>query len=392
MATVARSHPVTSEPTSAHRKQATPPAITFWVVVGTWQARQHMAAGRTRASTAKAVEYLIFLQVVWVAIFVGVAISSRPQVPCLFIFGDSLVDNGNNNRILTLARANYMPYGIDFPAGVTGRFSNGLTAVDVLAKLLGFSDYVPAHGDHSPMDQQIESFRRTVPRMRRYLGGNANRVNRYLSRCIFSVGMGSNDYLNNYFMPYLYSTSYEYSPKTYADVLLEEYSRQLTELYDLGARKVAVWGVGQIGCIPYEIARLRGNDDGSGGRCNERINRAIARFNKGLKKLVRRFNDGQLPGANFVYINTYRSFHDLAQNADSYGFEVVDEGCCGVGRNNGQITCLPLQPPCDDRSKYIFWDAFHPTEAANIILANKSYSSNSPSDVYPINIRQLAMS
>lgn len=56
------------------------------------------------------------------------------QVPCFFIFGDSLVDNGNNNRLVTLSRANYRPYGIDFPQGVTGRFTNGRTYVDALGK------------------------------------------------------------------------------------------------------------------------------------------------------------------------------------------------------------------------------------------------------------------
>lgn len=59
----------------------------------------------------------------------------QSQVPCFFIFGDSLVDNGNNNGILTLARANYRPYGIDFPQGTTGRFTNGRTFVDALGKL-----------------------------------------------------------------------------------------------------------------------------------------------------------------------------------------------------------------------------------------------------------------
>ena len=58
------------------------------------------------------------------------------RVPCFFIFGDSLVDNGNNNDILTLARANYQPYGVDFPQGPTGRFSNGRTVVDVLGKCI----------------------------------------------------------------------------------------------------------------------------------------------------------------------------------------------------------------------------------------------------------------
>lgn len=59
---------------------------------------------------------------------------AQPQVPCYFIFGDSLVDNGNNNNIVSLAKANYMPYGIDFPGGPTGRFSNGKTSVDVIGK------------------------------------------------------------------------------------------------------------------------------------------------------------------------------------------------------------------------------------------------------------------
>lgn len=55
----------------------------------------------------------------------------KPEVPCFFIFGDSLLDNGNNNFLPTL-RVNYLPYGIDYPTGPTGRFCNGRTPVDVL--------------------------------------------------------------------------------------------------------------------------------------------------------------------------------------------------------------------------------------------------------------------
>lgn len=64
----------------------------------------------------------------------GCRVEAEPQVPCYFIFGDSLVDNGNNNEIASLARANYLPYGIDFPGGPTGRFSNGKTTVDEIGK------------------------------------------------------------------------------------------------------------------------------------------------------------------------------------------------------------------------------------------------------------------
>lgn len=56
--------------------------------------------------------------------------SGREMVPAMFIFGDSLIDNGNNNNLPSFAKANYFPYGIDFNGGPTGRFSNGYTMVD----------------------------------------------------------------------------------------------------------------------------------------------------------------------------------------------------------------------------------------------------------------------
>lgn len=87
------------------------------------------------------------------------------------------------------------------------------------------------------------------------------------------------------------------------------------QLYTLGARKAIVSAVGQIGCIPYQLARYHGN----GSRCNEKINMAISMFNSGLRKLVDRFNGGQLPGAKFVYLDSYQSTSDLYQNAASSG-------------------------------------------------------------------------
>jgi len=56
------------------------------------------------------------------------------KAPAMFIFGDSLIDNGNNNFIPSIAKANYEPYGIDF-GQPTGRFCNGLTVADFGGKL-----------------------------------------------------------------------------------------------------------------------------------------------------------------------------------------------------------------------------------------------------------------
>lgn len=64
------------------------------------------------------------------------------NVPAMFIFGDSLIDNGNNNNMASLAKANYFPYGIDFNGGPTGRFSNGYTIVDEIGTLFLFINFL----------------------------------------------------------------------------------------------------------------------------------------------------------------------------------------------------------------------------------------------------------
>lgn len=55
------------------------------------------------------------------------------KVPANFVFGDSLVDAGNNNYIMSLSKADYEPYGLDL-GGPTGRFTNGRTIVDIIGK------------------------------------------------------------------------------------------------------------------------------------------------------------------------------------------------------------------------------------------------------------------
>lgn len=55
------------------------------------------------------------------------------DIPATFVFGDSLLDAGNNNYILSLSKANFIPNGIDF-GWPSGRFTNGRTLVDILGK------------------------------------------------------------------------------------------------------------------------------------------------------------------------------------------------------------------------------------------------------------------
>ena len=67
----------------------------------------------------------------------------RKLFPAFFVLGDSTVDAGNNNYILTIATAKNLPFGIDFPSGPTGRFCNGKLFIDFLGMVMNI--YLPLH-------------------------------------------------------------------------------------------------------------------------------------------------------------------------------------------------------------------------------------------------------
>lgn len=76
------------------------------------------------------------------------------------------------------------------------------------------------------MSRQVVNYRAVVEQLRIYLG-NETSVTNYLSKCIYSIGIGGNDYINNYFLPAFYPTSRLYSPQQYATLLIQQYTEQL---------------------------------------------------------------------------------------------------------------------------------------------------------------------
>ncbi|KAJ8432032.1 hypothetical protein Cgig2_026735 [Carnegiea gigantea] len=78
----------------------------------------------------------------WVGPFIPLYLEAGPRA--FFVFGDSLVDNGNNNYLATSARADSPPYGIDYPTHrPTGRFSNGLNIPDIISEAIGSEPPMP---------------------------------------------------------------------------------------------------------------------------------------------------------------------------------------------------------------------------------------------------------
>nr|GEU84697.1 GDSL esterase/lipase At5g33370-like [Tanacetum cinerariifolium] len=151
------------------------------------------------------------------------------QVRAFFVFGDSLVDNGNNNYLYTIARADMLPYGIDTPDHLpTGRFSNGLNIPDIISEHIGSEPTLPYLSPELDgqkllvganfasagvgilndtglqfvnvltMPLQLEYFREYQQRLSRVIG--EKQAKELVNQALVLVSLGGNDFVNNYYL------------------------------------------------------------------------------------------------------------------------------------------------------------------------------------------------
>ncbi|XP_074378011.1 GDSL esterase/lipase EXL3-like [Apium graveolens] len=286
----------------------------------------------------------------------------------IIAFGDSNVDQGMNNNINTIAKCNFPPYGSDFMGGIpTGRFCNAKTPPDLIVvaalvysliiKLLicvdlhsnklentfflifsgeelGIKDLVPAYLDpnlqttdlltgvsfasgasgYDPqtpqiaavlsLPDQLEMFKEYISKLKALVGEES--ANYIIANSIYFVVAGTDDLLNTYFI--LGARRLHYDVPSYADFV---------ELYNLGARRVAVFGAPPIGCVPSQ--------------------RTLA---GGIKQRL-------------FYIDIYNPLLDLIKNPQNYDLEVVDRGCCGTGVLEVSVLCNKFSSTCPDHTKFL---------------------------------------
>jgi len=73
----------------------------------------------------------LYLHILWMY-KCAISLPKHIKVPAILVFGDSIVDPGNNNCIKTMMKANFRPYGRDFEGGnPTARFNNSRIASDL---------------------------------------------------------------------------------------------------------------------------------------------------------------------------------------------------------------------------------------------------------------------
>ncbi|XP_043703799.1 GDSL esterase/lipase At1g29670-like [Telopea speciosissima] len=338
----------------------------------------------------------------------------------LFVFGSSLVDNGNNNFLKnSTSRADYLPYGIDFPLGPTGRFSNGKNVIDELGELLKLPSFIPsfknptskghnilhgvnfASGGSGILDdtgsisgcvitlrKQIRNYQKvTLRQLAHQLGrGSKNSLisSGILSKYLFVIGTGGNDYLLNYFLRNSTSSA---SLEAFTANLIRVLSMKLKKLYSLGARKFVLISIYPIGCIPVVKTKFRIRQG-----CILPLNQAASLFNSELKSLVDVIKP-DMPGSNLVYVNSYKIIDDIIEDPNPRGFKDTSNACCEVSvRKEGGsgVLCKRGGNTCGDRNSHVFFDGLHPTEAVNKLIAKIAYASSFTVETYPINVKELA--
>ncbi|XP_010247794.1 PREDICTED: GDSL esterase/lipase At5g22810-like [Nelumbo nucifera] len=318
----------------------------------------------------------------------------QPLVPALCIFGDSVVDVGNNNNLLTLVKANFPPYGRDFTTQrATGRFCNGKLATDFAAETLGFTTYQPAYlsqeatgsnlliganfasaasgyydrtaqlYDAIPLTQQLEYYREYQKKVVK-IAGRSNAASIF-SDAIYLVSAGSSDFVQNYYInPLLYGV---YTPDQFSALLMQYFSAFIQNLYGLGARRIGVTTLPPIGCLPASITLF-----GLGSnKCVERLNGDAVSFNNKLKTTAQGLKK-RLSGLKLVVFDIYQPLLDLINKPADNGFLEARKACCGTGTIETSLLCNSLSiGTCTNATEYVFWDGFHPSEAANKILADE---------------------
>jgi phospholipase/lecithinase/hemolysin len=314
--------------------------------------------------------------------------------PAVITFGDSSVDVGNNNYLPTIFRADYPPYGRDFTNHeATGRFCNGKLATDITAESLGFKKLPAAYlspeasgknlliganfaSAASGYDEKYAALNHaiTLPQQLEYYKDYQNKLAKVagskqsasiIKDALYILSAGSSDFLQNYYInPFINKV---YTIDEYSAILISSFSTFVKDLYGLGARKIGVTSLAPLGCFPAARTLFGYEEKG----CVSRINTDAQGFNKKLNAETANLQK-QLPNLKIVIFDIFTPLYGLIKSPAESGFKEVTRGCCGSGRVETTVfLCNPKSVgTCPNATQYVFWDAVHPSEAANQVLAD----------------------
>ncbi|XP_014622979.1 GDSL esterase/lipase 1-like isoform X2 [Glycine soja] len=302
----------------------------------------------------------------------------------LFILGDSLFDNGNNNYINTTTsyQANYPPYGETFFKYPSGRFSDGRMIPDAVGGAGALRE--TSQGMVIDLKTQV-SYLKNVKNLFSQRFGHAI-AEEILSKSVYLFNIGANDY-GSLLDPNSTSVLLPVDHQGFVDIVIGNLTDAIKEIYNIGGKKFGFLNVPPIGCSP--AIRILVNN---GSTCFEEFS-AIARLhNNALSKRLHEL-EKQLKGFKYSVMDFYSAFSQVFNNPTKYGFKVASVGCCGSGPYRGVDSCggnkgIKEYELCDNVNEHLFFDSHHLTDRASEYFAELIWNANR-TVTSPYNLKQL---
>ncbi|KAL2319274.1 hypothetical protein Fmac_028243 [Flemingia macrophylla] len=315
---------------------------------------------------------------------------TEEEQAALFIFGDSLFDNGNNNYINTTTsyQANYPPYGETFFKYPSGRFSDGRMIPDCVAELAklpilppylhpGHVEYIygvnfasggagalreTAQGMVTDLKTQLSYYKNIKKLFTQRLG--QAKAEKILSKSVHLFSVGANDY----------------------GALIDPNSSSL--LLPVNHQAFVDSVIGNIS----DVIKVSTNFEFIFGPCFEELS-AIARLhNTALSKLLLEL-EKQLQGFKYSVTDFYSALSQVLTNPTIFGLKEASVGCCGGGPYRGDDSCggnkgIKEYELCENPNEYLFFDSLHPTDRASQHFAELIWNGNL-TVTSPYNLKQL---
>ncbi|XP_031375372.1 GDSL esterase/lipase 4-like [Punica granatum] len=346
----------------------------------------------------------------FIALWAGLVVQGQCHTP-FFIFGDSLLDAGNNQYFNSGTPKSSLPYGETFFKRPSGRSCDGRIVADFLAEYAnlplirpylepGFSNYSDGANFASAgagilpetnprmihLKMQLSYFEEVQKKLKQQEG--EQKAQELLSKAVYLFSMGGNDYMNvgmpkfgNTMPPVVLTASYK---KQYVTIVLSNLTSVVKKVYAMGGRKFIFQTVGPLGCMP--VSRYASGSTG----CVHDVTVLAKMHNIALSKLLLKL-EKTLPGFKYALFDYYSALAEITTYPSRFGFKEGRTACCGSGNFNGQFTCGKNGTAynlCSDPSQYVWFDAAHPTESANKHLTSLFWSGPLKV-VWPYNAKAL---
>lgn len=253
------------------------------------------------------------------------------QINRLYIFGDSLSDIGKAFQATQRAYPPSPPY-------FQGRYSNGPVWVEYLASNLGLTPKQNnnfAYGGATTGSGSING----IPGLLAQVLSFSKVYQEVNPNALYLLWAGANDYLHG--------------ATTNSTMSSENLSKAIQSLSKVGAKKILVPNLPDLGQIPATRNNMYSN----------LLSSLTIAHNLNLAKSIDVLNQELGSNTQIIKLDVYSLYQEAITDPAKFGF------------TNVTGACLDNLATCHNPNKFLFWDSIHPTTAAHQILAKVAFKN-----------------